>query len=279
VRALLVLNRSSRLGSRDGALVRSALESAGVVCERESTSEHVDVVIAAGGDGTVISTLPLAISRGVPLGILPLGTFNDLAHTLGIPPHVPDAIEAIVGGQTRQIDLGRVNGTYFVNEASVGISTRIARKQTPELKQRLGIFAVISTTLQSLRGARRFFVELAYDGNVERFRTIQMTIANSDHFGGIIERPGAAIDDGCLDLYSIEPENWLQALVVARKIVLRDPNSGEGLRTRRSARFAVSTHRPHHIAADGEPAGKTPAVFEVLPKAVRILVPRNHAQP
>lgn len=272
VDALLVLNERSRLGRREGAFVCATLERAGVNCLRDADLRY-DAVIAAGGDGTVISAIPLALGRGVPLGIVPLGTFNDLARALGLPAAIPQACATISGGRTRTIDVGFVNGCYFVNEASIGVSTRIARRQTPELKQRFGVLAVISTALQTLSEIRPFSAEIDFDGKTEHCHSVQITVANNARFGGVIARSDAAIDDGWLDLYSIEPRNWFDAFALVRKIVRGDSSSGQGLRTRRSTRFSIRTHRPHHISADGEPAGMTPAVFEVIPKALRVLVP------
>jgi YegS/Rv2252/BmrU family lipid kinase len=273
MRALLVLNERSRLGLREGAAVCRTLEEAQIDCIREPAAGGVDAVIAAGGDGTVIGAISLALERDVPLGIVPLGTFNDLAKTLDIPLAIPQACASIAAARTRSIDVGRVNGRYFVNEASIGVSARIARRQTPEVKQRFGVFGVISTTLQTLRDVQRFSAEISYDGRVEFVRTVQITVANNARFGGIIRRADAAIDDGWLDLYSVEPRNWREAFALVRKIVRQDPSSGEGLRTRRSTRFTVRTRHLHHVSADGEPAGTTPAVFDLLPKALRVFVP------
>lgn len=273
MRALLILNEKARRGLQDGARVRELLKEYGIECIRDIEEPNVDLVIVAGGDGTVTWSVPLAIDRKVPLGIVPLGTFNDLARTLGIPLDVSEACRVIVERHTKTIDVGRVNQKYFVNESSVGLSTRIARKQTPEVKQRFGLLAVIGTALRSISETRPFFVELAYNGAVERFRSVQLTIANNKHFGGVIESPDAAIDDGRLDLYSVEARTWWQLFALVRKIVARDPSSGECLRTRRAARFEVRTHHAHHIEADGEPAGFTPAIFEVLPRVLEVVVP------
>lgn len=272
MRALLVLNEQSRLGKREGAAVCRILEQAGIECLRDPAAPY-DAVIAAGGDGTAIGAIPFALGRAVPLAIVPLGTFNDLARTLGVPVAVPDACALVSSGRERTIDVGRVNGRYFVNEASIGVTTRVARRQTPQIKQRYGVFGVISTALQTLLEVRPFFAELDFDGTIERCRTVQITVANNARFGGVIERPDASIDDGWLDLYSVEPRNWLDAFALVGKIIARDPSSGRGLRTRRSTRFSIHTHHPHHVSADGEPAGMTPAVFEILPKALRVLVP------
>jgi YegS/Rv2252/BmrU family lipid kinase len=275
MRALLILNDRSRRGARDGDLVLKTLEECGVECVRDRNATGIEAVIAAGGDGTVVQSLPLAIERAVPLGIIPLGTFNDLAHTLELPMDIPAACEVMRSGTTRRIDLGRVNGVYYVNEASIGLSARIARRQTPDVKQRFGALGLIATTLQSVRHASTISVEIEYDGRTERLRTMQLTVANGGRFGGIIERADASIDDGWLDLYSVEVRSWLQAFAVARKIIARDPRSGEGLRTRRSKAFRVVTRHMHKIAADGEPAGTTPAVFEVVPRALDVLVPQR----
>lgn len=278
MRALLFLNENSRRGQRDGTAVCEALQRAGVELVRDPLDRTIDAVVAAGGDGTVIATIPIAIERDVPLGIVPLGTFNDLARTLSVPMEIAQACDVVAAFRTRAIDVGRVNGVYFVNEASVGLSTRIARRQTPDVKKRFGILGVISTTLQSLRAVRRFSVDLRFpNGQMERFKSIQLTIANSARFGGIIERSDASLDDGWLDLYSIEPRSWLQAVRIAQKILAHDPRSGEGLRTRRATWFDVRTRRAHHIAADGEPAGMTPALFEIVPKAVHVIVPKAQA--
>lgn len=271
--ALLVLNERSRRGIRDADAVCRALEDAGVQCERDPDARGVDAVIAAGGDGTIVRTLPLALERGVPLGIVPLGTFNDLARSLNIPLDVHEACETIARGIERRIDVGRVNGVHFVNEASIGISTRIARKQTPDVKQRFGFLGVAATTLQTLRETRPFYAHVQFDGTSERLRTLQVTIANNARFGGIIERRDASLDDGWLDLYSVEVRSWLQAVPLAGKVLRRDASPGKGLRTLRAHSFQVQTHRPHHITADGEPAGMTPATFEVLPRALRVFVP------
>ncbi len=273
VRALLIVNEKSRYGARDADLVRRTLAFAGIDSRGSLEGPDFDVVVAAGGDGTVVRTIPLAIARKVPLGIVPLGTFNDLAKTLGVPANVGDACAAIAAGRTRCIDVGTVNGVYFVNEASVGLSTRVARRQTTSVKRRFGALGVISTTLQSLAQARPFRVELQYGGTTEIFHSVQLTVANNARFGGIFERRDAAIDDGLLDLYSIEVQNWLQGIALISRIARRDPTTGKGLRTRRATSFTIRTRRAHHIAGDGEPAGMTPATFRVLPQAVNIVVP------
>jgi diacylglycerol kinase (ATP) len=272
MRVRLVLNTKSRRGAQDADLVRGELAAAGVEIVEGSTRARVDAIVAAGGDGTIVSLVDDAMAADLPLGIVPLGTFNDLAKTLGIPLDVRAACEVIASGYERRIDVGRVNGTYFVNEASIGLSTRIARKQTPEVKQRFGFLGVVAITLQAIAQGRSFHVLVDYDGKTEHMRTVQLTVANSGHFGGFVQKDDATIDDGWLDLYSFDVRNPLQALRVAAALQASRRIPTDGLRMLRSTRFAVHARWRHHIAADGEPAGFTPATFEVLPQALRVLV-------
>ncbi|HUZ50737.1 MAG TPA: YegS/Rv2252/BmrU family lipid kinase [Candidatus Dormibacteraeota bacterium] len=278
MRAYLAINERSRRGRTLADNVREALAVHGVdVVEGDGAlrTGGFDCVIGAGGDGTAAGLIATAIERGVPLGIVPLGTFNELARTLGIPLDIEGAIHLIASGHERRIDIGRVNGAYFVNEASIGISSRITRLQTPELKQRFGFVGVLGTAFQAFRHARPIHV-LAYDDRdrCERFRTIQLTIANSHRFGGLVSVEAAAIDDGWLDLYSVEIDTALEAFPIAYAMIQGKPHAVPGLRTLRSARFRIETRHPHHIVADGEPAGFTPALFEVLPKALRVFAPQ-----
>jgi diacylglycerol kinase (ATP) len=229
--------------------------------------------VAVGGDGTLVGLIGRAIRAGVPIGVVPGGTFNELARTLSIPIDVGAACDVVAAGRTRQIDVGVVNGVHYINEASIGVSSRAARMQTGELKRRYGFLGVAATALQALWYARPMFAEVSYDDVVVTFKTIQLTIANSHRFGGLFEVTDAAIDDGWLDLYSVEIETFWQAFQVARTILQGKRESVPGLRSLRAARFSVRQHHRHHITADGEPAGRTPATFELLPKALRVLVP------
>ena len=287
MRVLVLINPKSRRGDRLLPAVRAAFETAncdvivqpmgrpGAGTELAGDgADNVDCVVIGGGDGTIINALPAVLACKLPLGIIPLGTFNDLAHTLGIPLDPEQAVATVLAGHLRTLDVGRVNGKfYYVNEASIGVSTRIARRQTTDVKKRFGFLAVAGTTLTALRYSRPFSAEVTYDDKEERFRTIQLTIANSHRFGGFITNKEAAIDDGMLDLYSLELEHWRDVLPLIKPIVQGRIAESPSIRARRATRFTVRTRRPHHVFTDGEPACMTPATFEVVPSALRVFVP------
>lgn len=272
-----MFNPESRRGREMAPTLREDLRRCGIETIEGSARDGTDVdcVVSAGGDGTLTRAMARAIELGVPIGLVPLGTFNDLARTLNIPLDVASACATIGAGHTRPIDVARVNGVYYASEASIGVSSRIARLQTPVDKRRFGTLAVIATALQAFWYVRAMRVTLSFDQKTERFNTVQLTVANSHRFGGVFNVEDAAIDDGWLDVYSIEIDNVREALSVARAVLSGKRHDAPGLRTYRSTKFHVQTHRRHHIRADGEPAGHTPATFELLPKALRVYVPKE----
>jgi diacylglycerol kinase (ATP) len=279
MRALLVLNPNARSARRLSAELHRELNDCGIEVVRElgeplpDGSPGVDAIVAAGGDGTLLHVIRRAMAYGVPVGLIPLGTFNELARTLSIPLDIAGACATIAAGHERRIDVACVNGVYYLNEASIGVSSRIARLQLPQNKQRFGFLAIVATALQAFAHSRPIRVDIVHDGVAERFRTVQLTVANSHRFGGFFYVEDAAIDDGWLDLYSVEIDGVAEAFSVARAILSGKRQSVPGLRTYRSPVFDVITRRRHRITADGEPAGRTPARFEIVPKALRVFTP------
>lgn len=273
MRVLLSINPNSRRGRRFGKAVRDALRGLGVETVSDARDEAIDAIVAAGGDGTFAREIGRALRLGVPMGLIPLGTFNELARTLELPTGVNEACAVIAAGQTRTIDVARVNDAYYVNEASIGLTSRIARLQTPENKQRFGFLTIAATAAAAVRFWRPFHAEISFDGRCERVRAVQLTVANSHRFGGVITVDDAAIDDGRLDLYAVDIDSVRKAFSVLGAILSGRGRGAEGLQRFRATAFEVTTRHPHRIVADGEPAGKTPAKFRLLPQALRVFVP------
>ena len=273
MRALLVVNPQARRGDQLGNATRNELRRLNVELVEEPAAREFDAIVVVGGDGSIARQIPRALALDVPIGLVPAGTFNDLARTLAIPLELEAACATIAAGRTRTIDVAHVNGAYYATEASIGISSRIARLQRPADKQRFGVLALLASALQVVGYVRPFHVEVAFDGERRRLKTIQLTVANSQHFGGVLTVDDASIDDGWLDLYSIEIASLLQLFSVTAAMLARKRKRARGLRTYRARSFIVTSRRPHRITADGEPAGTTPAHFEVAPQALRVLVP------
>jgi YegS/Rv2252/BmrU family lipid kinase len=276
VRALLIVNPHARRGRALGGDVRRQLARRGVeMVESASSPADLDAIVVAGGDGTFARAIGTALAFGLPIGLVPLGTFNDLARTLEVPFDVGDACDTIAAGHTRTIDVARVNDAYYVTEASIGVSSRVARLQKARDKQRFGVLTVLLSAFAALRFLRPFHALVSYDDATVRMRTVQLTVANSNHFGGFITVADAAIDDGWLDLYSVEIDGPRSLVRVVTALLAGEARSVQGVRAFRSSSFEVATRRPRSIVADGEPAGRTPARFEILRRSVRVFVPQR----
>lgn len=286
-RVLLVSNPNSRSGGDGLDPALAVLRDAGCVVRQVSAdgqhavgdmiaaeADGADVIVVAGGDGTLNAAARAVIDAGKPLGVLPTGTANDLARTLGIPADLSGAAGVIAAGQTRTIDLGEVNGHPFFNVASIGISAKLADALTGVAKKRWGRLSYPIALARTLIDARPFHATMSRDGHVERIRTLQIAVGNGRHYGGgMVVEENAAIDDGVLDLYSLEFDRVWKLLLLAGSFAKGRHGLWREVRTARGTHFEIRTRRPRPINTDGELVTFTPAVFRVLPRAVTVLAP------
>jgi YegS/Rv2252/BmrU family lipid kinase len=286
-RALLLVNRNSRQGQERYQEVINCLNHLGLTIIAESTQdatqlgkfirhyqEEIDLVIIGGGDGTLNAAIEAIIETQLPLGILPLGTANDLARTLAIPNSLPEACKIIAAGKLRRIDLGWVNNKYFFNVASLGLSVNITQQLTKEIKRRWGIFAYAVIALQVIWKSRPFSAEIRINDQSFLVKTVQIAVGNGRYYGGgMAVVHDAAIDDQRLDLYSLEMDHWWQILpllpAMRRGRHIQWPN----VRALYGQEITVYTRKPHSINTDGEITTYTPAIFRVIPQAIAIFVP------
>jgi YegS/Rv2252/BmrU family lipid kinase len=286
-RALLLVNPHSRRGGAGVEGVIARLEAGGTKVIKDTFSEpdeveadilrragEVDCVIVCGGDGTLCLAAQGLVRTGLPLGIVPMGTANDLARTLGIPEDLDAAADLILAGRLRRIDLGTVNGRPFFNVASIGLSADLAATLTAGLKRRWGRAGYALAALRVLARARRFAALIVEDGETTRTRTLQVAVGNGRFYGGgTVVEEAAAIDDGHLDLYSLELRSvWKLALMV-RTFRSGMHGAWTDVKTLRGTEFEIRTRRPRPVNADGELSAETPAVFRCHPGAITVFAP------
>lgn len=288
-RALLLINQKARRGDMplDGILKRLRDGGLDVTVEpfsalpelaRDITRlrEQADCIIISGGDGTVSSGAMAVMESGLPMGILPMGTANDLARTLGLPMDIMQAVDIIVGGYERRIDLGSVNGHAFFNVASIGLSTQLAQGLRPEIKRRWGRLGYAIAASRVLFKARPFTAWIREKGDTVRVKTFQIAVGNGRHYGGgnVVEA-SAAIDDGFLDLYSLEMSNVWKLALMLRSFRSGTHGAWNEVRTARCVQFDVTTKTPQPVNTDGEIVTSTPASFLVHPEAIAVYAPRG----
>ena len=287
-RALLVANLQSR---RAPELIKAAIERlrshpglkvdvadvsdastiSRIIVERRETC---DLVVVGGGDGTMNAAARGLLETKLPLGILPLGTANDLARTLGIPEDLDAAAKLIAEGEPRLIDVGEVNGHPFFNVASIGLSAELAQSLTGELKKRFGRLGYAIAAMRVLSHAKPFRAAIESELGIAKVLTLQVAVGNGRFYGGgmAIEK-NAAIDDGHLDLYSLEMRRAWKLALMARAFRYGEHGAWREVRAAQASEFEVRTRKEKPVNADGEIVTTTPARFRVHPKALAVYAP------
>ncbi|WP_165926942.1 lipid kinase [Tepidamorphus gemmatus] len=244
---------------------------AGVIA---SEGGEAEAVVVAGGDGTVNAAADALIACGRPVGLLPLGTANDLALTLGIPQDPVAAAAVIADGAPRAIDVGRANGHAFVNVASIGLSVKIAERQDPVRKQQWRTLSYLITTLRVLGEADRFAARITCDGQSVDVEAYQIAVGNGVHYGGgLTVAENAAIDDGLLDVYAIEAGSLAEVVGLAPALLIGTQGRSTAVTTLRGRHVVIETERPMPVNTDGEVTTETPVEMNVERGALRVYAP------
>lgn len=290
-RAVLLVNTKSRRGQEWFELVQTELVKHGLEVEKAQSFKRFDdmmaaaqaainrgvpLLIAGGGDGTFNGLSDLVAGKETVIGVLPLGTGNSLARDLGIVADVAKACEVIAHGKVVSIDLGWVNGTHFVNVATIGLTTKIAQNLTNDMKKRLGRFVYAVAIFRAMRSSRPFWATLVTEQGTHRFETLQFVIGNGRfHAGPFPISPDAHITSGSLNVYAVTGKsNW--ALV---KYALKLPGGHhialKEVYSERCDGGHLNTEPDKKVTVDGEVCAQTPIEFRSIPKAMRIIVPQE----
>lgn len=293
--AAVVINAGARLGAAAPELAVDTLQRAGLpvssvhhvlsgaelpgILDRVVADGH-DLVVVGGGDGTVSCAAGRLAGTGIVLGVLPLGTANDLARTLEIPGDLAGACAALAGGKVVDIDLGRANGQPFLNVASVGLSVGVTETLSPRLKRYLGPAAYAVAAVHAYARHRPFRARLEFPegdhGTLELEDMLQVAVGNGRHYGGgNTVSPTAGIDDHLLDIYAIPGAPLREHMRIAR--LLKDGSFVErhGVHHLTTRRVRLVTEPPMPVNLDGEIATATPADFTIERNAVHVVVPES----
>lgn len=240
----------------------------------DAVERGYDLVIAAGGDGTLNEVINGMAGRDnlPPLGIFPLGTTNDFARALGISKNWEEYCDLVIRGETRPIDVGKANDRYFINIAGGGTLTELTYEVPSKLKTMIGQLAYYLKGIEkmvSLTPQELIINASGHPAIHDEFMVF--LIANSNSVGGFDKiAPGASIDDGLFDVIALRKCNLAEFVRVAT-LALR----GEHINDKRVVHFRtdymeVVSPGPVQLNLDGEFGGVLPGTFRILPQHLRI---------
>ena len=287
-RAVLVVNTRSRQAGGAYSEAKRRLTEAGVTLDatypvrnaermseivREEIAKGSRFIIIGGGDGTISSVVDHFAYTSVVFGLLPLGTANSFARTLGIPLDLAGAIDVLVNGKVADVDLGRINGDYFANGSSIGMPSIVGRATPHTLKKWLGRGAYLLVGACKFIRYMPFRCTVTINGQENAFNALDVRIANGGYQGGVLVAPEAHLESGNIVIHILEgPSRWALASEWAR-VALGVP-FGPGRMTVLMARsLTIDSVPTQHVAIDGEVITRTPIRVSVAADALLLMVP------
>ncbi|MGI8979054.1 MAG: diacylglycerol/lipid kinase family protein [Pirellulaceae bacterium] len=245
----------------------------------EAVQNDCDLVVAAGGDGTINEVLNgLAVDFGrAAFGILPLGTANDFARTINVPADVPAAVDILLADQREQVDVIRYTGEetrYFLNASAGGFSGLVNEALTDEMKQTWGPLAYLRSAAGVLPNLTDYRTFIACDDEPEeKLHLYNMVVANARYVaGGVPIAPEAQLNDGLADIVIVPAASMLDLAVLGPQILLGSHLTSELVLFRRARKVSVRSEPGMWFNVDGELIGNVPATFEVLPRVLKLIV-------
>lgn len=271
-----------RLSARLDTAIRVFQESGyEVTIHRSTSSEDIEKIasqsmdmdrfVIAGGDGSihhaVNGLLQISEEKRPVLGILPVGTANDLAYSLHLPINILEACKVIGNGNILEMDTGKVNDRYFINVASAGLFTDVSQKVDTRVKNSLGQLAYFLKGIETLPSYRPFRIEFEHHGKRYTQEVILLIVANGGSIGGIRTLiPRASLNDGKLNTLMVPAPGWSETLRLLLSVLTGEKAKAERIIEFRTSELKVFTDRLITVDLDGESGPESPWHIQMGPK-------------
>jgi YegS/Rv2252/BmrU family lipid kinase len=288
-RAALVVNAKSRKGRTSFENACRLLDQAGIElilakairkpaalpdCVKAAVAAGAPMVIVGGGDGSISCSVDHIVGTDTVFAILPLGTANSFARTLGIPLDLPGAVDVIAKGEAKRIDLGMIDDDYFANCATLGIAPQIAETVPHGLKAWLGRPGYLLWAVHQLWKFKAFHLTVNTGSTIETMDAVEVRIANGPYHGGVELVDEAAVDSGRIVVQVVTGETRGHLIWSWLLSVLRHRDRKRTTREFEGQAIQLSTDRPMPISIDGEVLAKTPVTARIARRAIRVAAPR-----
>ena len=286
-KAILVVNAHSRKGHAVFEEACAKLTAAGVeLIDSHAVEDPADMddvvvgaiarapmVIVGGGDGSLSSCVDHFLGTDTVFAFLPLGTANSFARTLGVPLDLDGAIDVIANGRARRIDLGCIDGDYFVNAAAIGLSPMIADSVPHKLKRYLGRIGYLGWAIRCAVKFRPFLLSVEHDGQRERVWATEVRIANGTHHGGAEMIESAELDSGTIVVQAVTGKSKARLAWSWFAILFKLSGREQTVTEFCGREMRIETRPRLDISIDGEIAARTPVTVTVARGAIDVAAP------
>ncbi len=266
-----------RGGKNEVAVFFTSSSGDAAALARRAYGNGFDVIVSAGGDGTLNEVANALAGTDATVGVLPIGITNVFALEMGIPMNPYKAAKVILEGQVYRIDLGEANGRKFVLMGGAGLEGLAVYGLNLELKKSIGGLAyVISGALRYFKHRREKIVVKYIDslGNEKEIEGYEVVISNTSFHGGrFVMSPGARIDDGLLDLCVFRKKGFFIDLSYFLAFFLSLHHKMPTVHLDKGSRFVLSSEGKVYYHVDSEPAGVLPLEVAVVPASLNVILP------
>lgn len=249
---------------------------------REAIEEGADIIVAYGGDGTVMEVANGLIDSDTPMGILPGGTGNVVSIEVGLPQTLPEAVRVLVDDQAevQNIDAGLCKSPgweepkHFLLRLALGFDAQRIHMTSRELRDRYGRMAYFIGALQAIPAATMVQYTFTLDGEKKEVEGFTCLVENAGNIGipGLSLAPGVSMSDGLIDVFCINNFNFA-SLTEALRSITNQPLEAENFWHWQAKEVVLESDPPQPVVGDGEKWSETPVTVSVLPGAIRIIVP------
>lgn len=243
------------------------------LAERASQQGY-DAVVAVGGDGTLNEVVNGAIGSDVPVGLIPLGTGVDFSRSARLPRSPGEALDVILSGNVRRVDVGVVNDRYFCNVAGTGFDATVADRINRSGLKRGGMLPYIQAIFQTLFTYNNSPFKISLDDETYEVTSLLMAVANGRYYGGgLMICPEAELEDGSFDVCIVGDVGKFSTLLLLPRVFSGGHRTHPLVQFVRARRVTVEGPTDLRIQADGELIGNLPAKFEMKQAALPMLLP------
>ena len=286
--AVLIVNARSRKGRKLFRRACRGLKAAGIEIIRshavrdpaklkvhvcEAVADGAPMVIVGGGDGSLSSSVDHLVGHDTVFALLPLGTANSFARTLGIPLDLDGAINVIATGKRRRIDLGMIDDDYYANCATLGLAPLIAETVPHGLKRILGRPGYLAWAAYQMTRFKPFRLTIGEGDSAETLDALEVRVANGNYHGGSELVDSATVDSGeiVVQVVTGRARSWLAWSWIASVLRL-DARKGT-MREFHGKSIRIATDRPMPVSIDGELLAETPFTARIAKAVIEVAVP------